>query len=76
MHVLVSMTIENIKRRFFDINANSGRSATARYQYFYPTKTTITIIYLYYTIKACMQSTSSPGISWVRRVTRDEDQIS
>ena len=39
--VSVSMTIENKKRRFFDINANNGLSATI--QCLYSTKTTITM---------------------------------
>ena len=42
MYIKVSTTVENSKRRFFDVNANNGRSAT--FQCLYSTKTTITII--------------------------------
>ena len=43
MYIKVSTTIENSKWRFFDVNANNGRSATI--QCLYSAKTTITIIY-------------------------------
>ena len=42
MYIKVSTTVENSKRKFFDVNANNGRSAT--FQCLYSTQTTITII--------------------------------